>query len=107
MGRAVLGEFEHQVLLAILHNGQEASTVSIVAELEERTGREVAPAAVYIALRRLQERKLLRSRMSRASDEPSGRARRYFRIQSGAMAALKESRATFQRLWEGLEGVLD
>jgi DNA-binding PadR family transcriptional regulator len=107
VGKAVLGEFEHQVLLAILHNDKEASTVSIVSELEERTGREVAPAAVYIALRRLQERKLLTSRMSRARDEPSGRARRYFRIQRGAMAALKESRATFQRLWEGLEGVLD
>jgi len=107
VGKTVLGEFEHQVLLAILHAGEESSTVSIVSELEERTGREVAPAAVYIALRRLQERKLLTSRMSQAGDEPSGRARRYFRIQPGAMAALKESRATFQRLWEGLEGVLD
>jgi PadR family transcriptional regulator len=107
MGKAVLGEFEHQVLLAILRSGREASTVSIVSELEQRTGREVAPAAVYIALRRLQDRKLLTSRMSDATAEPAGRARRYFRIRPSAIAALKESRLTLLRLWEGLEGLLD
>lgn len=107
MGREVLGEFEHQVLLAILRRGREASTVSIVRELEERTGREAAPAAVYIALRRLQDRGMLTSRMSEASREASGRARRYFRLEPPAVAAMRESRYTLQRLWDGVEAQLD
>jgi hypothetical protein len=56
-GRESLGEFEHQVLLAILRLGGEAYSVPIVLEIEERTGRDVAPAAVYIALHRLQDKR--------------------------------------------------
>ena len=53
MGERVLGEFEHQVLLAILREGSESYSVEIVVELERRTEREVATAAVYVALTRL------------------------------------------------------
>jgi len=53
MPKETLGEFEHQVLLAILRLGGEAYSVPIVVELEQRTGREVAQAAVFIVLRRL------------------------------------------------------
>ena len=45
MPREMLGEFEHQVLLAILRLGGEAYSVSVVLELEERTGREISQAA--------------------------------------------------------------
>ena len=63
MGRTGLGEFEHQVLLTILRLGRESYSVPIVAELDARTGRETATSAVYIALRRLEKRGLLRSRL--------------------------------------------
>ena len=49
MAKDLLGEFEHQVLLAVLRLAGSAYSTSLVTELEERTGREVAPAAVYIA----------------------------------------------------------
>ena len=51
MARDALGEFEHRVLLAILRLEAESYSVPIVLELEEKTGKPVAPAAVYIALR--------------------------------------------------------
>ncbi len=54
MGREALGEFEHQVLLTILRLDAESYSVSIVLELEARTGKTVAPAAVHIALTRLE-----------------------------------------------------
>ena len=60
MSRETLGEFEHKVMLAILRLGGEAYSVSIVEELEERTDREVAQAAVFIVLRRLEEKGLLK-----------------------------------------------
>ena len=48
MGRDSLGEFEHQVLLAILRHGGESYSVPVVLELEERAGREVTQAAAHV-----------------------------------------------------------
>lgn len=106
MGRDSLGEFEHQILLAVLRQGGESYSVSIVTELEARAGREVTQAAVFIVLRRLEEKGLLRSRMT-AGDVGSGRARRYFRITAAGMRRLRESRQVLLRLWEGVDGALD
>ena len=46
-----LGEFEQMVLLAIAHLRDDAYANPIVDEIERRTGRSVARAAVYITLR--------------------------------------------------------
>ena len=47
--KRTLGEFEHQVLLCILRHGSESYSMEIVLELESRTGKEVATAAVFVA----------------------------------------------------------
>jgi DNA-binding PadR family transcriptional regulator len=106
VGRDGLGEFEHQVLLAMLQQGGESYSVPIVLELEERAGREVTQAAVFIVLRRLEEKGLLRSRMTEG-EEGSQRTRRYFRITALGMRRLRESRRALMRLWEGIDRGLD
>lgn len=107
MARSALGEFEHQILLVLLRLGREGYSVSIVAELEARTGREASTSAVYIALRRLEKKGLLESRLEtpEASGEPY--PRRYFALTEAALEPLKESRRAFLDLWDGLEPVLD
>jgi len=107
MPRETLGEFEHQVMLAILQLGGEAYSVSIVEELEERTGREVAQAAVFIVLRRLEEKRLLTSRLDETAAEDTGRVRRYFRLTPNALRRLRDSRDTYMRLWDGIEATLE
>ena len=106
MPKDLLGEFEHQVLLAVLRLGGDAYSASLVLELEERTGREVAPAAVYIALRRLEEHGLAASRMRRAAAVEGGRQRRYFAVTDDGRALLRESKRRLVRLWEGLDEAL-
>jgi DNA-binding PadR family transcriptional regulator len=107
MTRTGLGEFEHQVLLAVLRHGGESYSVPIVSELEERTRKSVATSAVYIALRRLEKRGLLRSRLELpgASGEPY--PRRYFALTSAALELLKDARHAYLSLWEGIEPLLD
>ena len=105
MGRDSLGEFEHQVMLAILQQGGESYSVPVVVELEERAAREVTQAAVFIALRRLEEKRLLRSRV--VAEDGAGRPRRYFRITALGMRRLRESRRALMRLWEGVDTALD
>ena len=103
MGKQLLGEFEHHVLLALLRQGDEGYSVPIIAELEERTGREIAPAAVYIALRRLEEKGLLVSQLRSAHSSDGGRERRYYSITSDGLAKMAEARQALLNLWEGME----
>lgn len=103
MARRGLGEFEQQVLLTILQLGGESYSVPMVVELEARSGREVAQAAVYIALRRLEEKGLVRSRMEDAEETGTGRERRYFSIRPEGIELLRETRRTMDRFWDGLD----
>ena len=107
MARTSLGEFEQQVLLIILRLGREAYSMPIVAELEDRTGRDVATAAVYVALRRLEKKGMLTSRLE--SPEQSGMPypRRYFTLTEASIEPLKASRRALLSLWDGLEPALD
>jgi DNA-binding PadR family transcriptional regulator len=107
MGRDLLGEFEHQVMLAILRLREDAYSVPVVLELERVTGREVAPAAVYIALRRLEKKGLVRSDLRVPSDDSGGRSRRYVELTPDGLERLREARQTLAALWEGVEPVLD
>ena len=107
MGKKSLGEFEQQVLLTILRLGSESYTVPIVLELEERTQRPASPAAVYIALRRLEKRGLVSSRLDSAAPEEGGRPRRYFKLEPEALEQLKESRRILDRLWEGVGSAVE
>jgi len=94
-------------MLAILQLGGEAYSVSIVAELEERTGREVAQAAVFIVLRRLEEKGLLTSRIDDRAAANMGRVRRYFKPTREALRRLKQSRTAYIQLWDGIENTLE
>ena len=103
MTRKGLGEFEQQVLLTILQLGGESYSAPMVLEMEERSGRPVAQAAVYIALRRLEEKGLVASRMEDAAETGTGRERRYFRALPEGVALLRRSRETMDRFWAGLD----
>lgn len=105
MTREVLGEFEHQILLALLQLGQDAYSAEVVLELEARTGRPIRAAAVYIVLRRLEEKGLVISEMV-GPGKAGGRDRRHFRVTEHGRARVREAHATYMRLWEGLEDML-
>ena len=98
-----LGEFEQIVLLAILHVGGEAYGVPIVEEIEQRTGRTVSRAAVYVTLRRLEKRGLLTSWMSEPTGERGGKARRCVRVEPEGLERLQEARRAMERMWGDLD----
>jgi DNA-binding PadR family transcriptional regulator len=98
-----LGEFEQLVLLAIAHLQGEAYAIPIVEEIERRTGRSVARAAVYITLRRLEEKGFVSSRMSDPTPERGGKGRRYAKLEAEGARALREARRVAERMWRGLD----
>jgi DNA-binding PadR family transcriptional regulator len=104
MGREGLGELEHQVMLALLQLREDAYTAPIVAELEERTGRTTTLSSVYIVLRRLEEKGWAASRMQPVE---GARDRRIFEVTEEGLERLRTERRAFERLWEGLDTVLE
>lgn len=106
MTREALGEFEQLVLLAIIHvsdTGEDVYGVPIVQEIERRTGRQVADAAVYITLRRLEQKGLVDSWKSAPTTERGGKARRCVKVTRAGTTLLRESRAALDRMWRGLD----
>ena len=106
MSQQTLGEFEQLVLLAILQLGGDVYGVPIVDEIERRTGRAVARAAVYVALRRLERKGLISSWMSEPTPERGGKARRCVEIEPEGLRLLRESRRALDRMWSGLDPAL-
>jgi PadR family transcriptional regulator PadR len=93
-----LGTFEEQVMIAVLHAGDDAYGMSVRREIEERAAREVTIGAVYATLDRLEEKGLVSSRRGLAAG-----ARRVFRITAAGRVALVETRRMRERLWTGID----
>jgi PadR family transcriptional regulator, regulatory protein PadR len=106
MSHQGLGEFEQMVLLAIAQLKGDVYGVPIVDEIERRTGRSPARAAVYVTLRRLESKGLIASWMGEPTAERGGKARRLVEITPAGLDALRDARQVMEKMWSGLEGKL-
>ncbi len=102
----MIGGFEQMVLLAALRLKNGAYAVAIRQELEERAGRNVARGALYTVLERLESKGFLSSRMGDPTPERGGRSRRYYKVTTLGVSALKSEKDAMVRLWQGLESVI-
>jgi len=98
----LLGDIEQRVLLAILRLGPDASGVPIIHELRRHTRRPVLLPSVYLALRRLEAKRLIRSRLGEPEARRGGRARRHFALEAAGKAALRAARQSVFSLWRGV-----
>ena len=102
MERTRLGEFEEVVLLtvAVLYN--EAYGVAIKEEIEERLARSVSVGALQSALRRMETKGFLNSRLGEATRVRGGKRKRYFTVTPYGKQALTQVQETRQRLWQSI-----
>ena len=107
MSQPTLGEFEQLVLLAVLHVRGEVYGVPILEEIERRTGRTVARAAVYITLRRLEKKGLVSSWKGEPTPERGGKARLCVKVEPEGLEFLRASRQVMDRMWSGLDPMLE
>jgi DNA-binding PadR family transcriptional regulator len=105
MSRESLGEFEQLVLLAIVHltGTGDVYGVPIAEEIERRTGRRAARAAVYIALRRLENKGLVATWMGDPTQERGGKSRRCVKVTRAGLQALRDCRLALDQMWRGLD----
>lgn len=103
MPRGSLGEFEQLLLLAILRLGDDAYGITIREEIDKRARRQASLGAIYTALDRLEQKKLLSSWTGGATPERGGRAKRFYRVEAAGQLALRESLSATMRMTAGLE----
>ncbi|HWG34301.1 MAG TPA: helix-turn-helix transcriptional regulator [Gemmatimonadaceae bacterium] len=96
---AVLGRFEHLVLLAALHVRGDIYAVSIGAEIERRTGVRPARGAVYTTLARLEAKGFLLSSRGAATPVRGGKAKRVYRLTIQGRQALQRARSDMVLAW--------
>ena len=102
-----LREFELVVLLAVMSLGDDGYPVSIRDAIEERTGRNVSRAAVFITLERLELKGFVTSRYGDPTPVRGGRAKRFFRAMPAGVSAAKEAVRLMQSMTAGLEQALE
>lgn len=104
MGRDALGEFELMVLLAAVRLGEEeAHALAIVDDIQGRTGRRVRRSAVYVTLKRLEEKGLVATWLGDPRAERGGKARRHVRVLPEGAVAIHQTRTALEEMWGGLD----
>jgi DNA-binding PadR family transcriptional regulator len=106
MAQTYLGEFEQLLLLAVLRLGTNALGAEIARELEARADRTVSRGALYTSLDRLENKGLVRWRATPGTPERGGLPRRLYAVTPAGLAAVRASRETLRRMWQGLDSVL-
>jgi len=106
MGRNVLGELEHLILVAVVRLGDDAYGAAVIDEIETQSGREVSHAATYIAMQRLEGKGMLSGRDEAPVAGRGGRARRYFTVTDAGLDKLRESASALFGMWQGVDPAL-
>lgn len=104
---AGLGDFEQLVLLAVLRLGPEAYGVSVIREIGERTGREVAVGAMYTTLERLTRKGLVESRVGDPTPARGGRRKKHYAVTAEGRRALGEAYRALAAMTHGLRKDLE
>jgi DNA-binding PadR family transcriptional regulator len=102
MTEGALGELEHLVLLSIVRLGPDSYGVPIVDDLRQHTRRRILRPSVYLALKRLEDKGFIRSRVGEPEPRRGGRARRHFIATAAGMRVLSDSQSTLTRMWDGV-----
>ncbi len=100
-----LGEFEELVLLTVGVLYDEAYGVAVMDEIKNETGRSVNISAIHSALRRLEEKGFVKSKMGGATNERGGRRKRFFVLTSYGKKALDEAQSLRMKLYDRIPNV--
>ena len=97
-----LGEFEELVLLIVAMLEGDAYGVSITHEIVNHADRDVRLNQVHASLQRLEDKGLVRSRMSDPTPARGGRRKRLFSITAYGKQTLVDIQNTRMNIWKQL-----
>lgn len=102
MSQYHLGEFEEIVLLTVAILDGEAYGISIVEEIETRLERNVSLGAIQTVLKRLEDKKMVRSLFGEATKIRGGKRKRYYTITAEGKRVVKTTKDQRLSLWNAI-----
>ncbi|MBL7851701.1 MAG: helix-turn-helix transcriptional regulator [Cyclobacteriaceae bacterium] len=100
-----LGELEELVLLHVGILYPHAYGVAVMDEIEKQAGRKLNISAVHSVLTRLEDKGLLKSRMSDPTEERGGRRKRIFLLTAAGKKSLEEANELRNQLYSQIPKV--
>lgn len=100
-----LGELEELILLHVGILYPEAYGVAVMDEIEKQAGRKLNISAVHSVLTRLEEKGLLKSRMSDPTEARGGRRKRIFLLTAAGKRSLEEANELRNQLYNQIPKV--
>ncbi len=102
---STLSKQEEQILLAIIHLGNDAYAIPIRKYLKDVTGENISIGGIYVPLDRLVRKGYLEPFQSDSRPERGGMSRRYYRLTKDGAQALEKAKQVHEALWRGLDGL--
>ena len=99
----MLGELEQLVLLAVMRAGEDAYGVPVHREIQRRTGRDLTLGTIYKTLSRLEEKRLLTSRLGDPTPERGGKATRCYAVTAEGKRSLQATLRMLRKMAAGLD----
>lgn len=99
----MLGELEQLVLLAVLRAGDSAYGVPVHREIQRRAGRDLTLGTIYKTLSRLEEKRLLSSRLGDPTPERGGKATRCYAVTAEGKRSLQATLRMLRKMAAGLD----
>ena len=97
-----LGEFEEIVLLTVGVLYNDAYGVAIKDAIEEKAKRKVSVGALHSALKRMEKKGYLESRLGEMNPQRGGKSKRYYTITAFGKQALQHSKDLRLKLWDAI-----
>jgi len=104
--RTYLGEFEQIVLWTVLRMGGDGYGATILEQLNQRIDRRASPGALYATLDRLEEKRMIVSRLADPEVGRGGRRKRYMTVTVAGRSELARLRTEWTYMWEGMDAAL-
>ena len=102
MANPIFGSLELAILLAVSRLGEAAYGLTVRDDISARTGHDYSVGAVYTTLQRLEEKRLVSSRISDPVPTRGGRSRREFRVTAAGEKVLRDARRVAASVWGGV-----
>ena len=97
-----LGEFQEIVLLSILVLDQNAYGITILEEISNKLNRNISRGALHAALKRLEQKAFVLSRVGGATTVRGGRRKKYYTLTNTGKQAVIDARDVRVIMWNAI-----
>ena len=101
-----LSRADEILLLAILRLSENAYGVTIIKEIQNRTGKKLTFGGLWVSLDNLCKRGFLNKTIADPTPKRGGRGKIYYNLTSDGIKALEDVRNLESTLWENIPSTL-